>query len=178
MFFSEKQLIKKAIQGHAGAWENLVKKNEKAVYNLALRMTGNRDDAMDLTQDVFFDVYRKLSSFRQESSFSTWIRKIAYGKSIDFLRRQKESTQIQEDSVISETDPHRDLIKSDQNRVVLDFLQQLTTEQRLIVELKFFQGQTFDEISQTMNLSANTVKSRFYAAIRNRRMKMEASHVL
>ena len=178
MFFSEETQIKKAINGNPNAWESLVKKHEKRVFNTSLRLTGNREDAMDLTQEVFFEVYRKLSQFRQQSSLATWIQKISYGKSIDFLRRSKPESQLEEETLIENETPHTHLMKSEKNQAIQSFFRSLPIEPRLILELKFFHGKTFDEIGEELGCPANTVKSKFYSAIRKHKSKMEAIHVM
>jgi RNA polymerase sigma-70 factor (ECF subfamily) len=178
MFFSEKRTIKNAINGSPVAWEKLVKLHEKKVFNTSMRLIGNREDAMDLTQEVFFEVYRKLSQFRYQSAFSTWLQKISYGKSIDFLRRSRCEVDIEGKEIIEHETPCTHILRRDSNRKILEIFRRLSLEQRLILELKFFQNETFEEISITLNLPQSTVKSRYYAAIKDKTFRKEISHVL
>jgi len=178
MLFSEKSQIEKAINGNARAWETLVKKHEKRIFNTSLRLTGSQDDALDLTQEVFFEVYRKLGQFQHRSSFATWVKKISYGKSIDFLRRNKVSMELDENDLVETETPYTKLVQDEKNQSVLKYLKNLPTEQRIILELKFFQGLTFQEISEETDLSTNTIKSRFYSALKKIKPKMEAQRVL
>ena len=70
---TDKQLIRNALKGRADAWERLIGRYQKKIYNFALRMTGNREDALDLMQEIFLSVYRNLERFRGDASFSAWL---------------------------------------------------------------------------------------------------------
>ncbi|PIE02210.1 MAG: RNA polymerase subunit sigma-24 [Acidobacteria bacterium] len=178
MLMTEKAQIEKAIQGNARAWEKLVRKHEKTIFNTSLRLTGNREDALDLTQEVFFEVYRRLPQFRHQSSFSTWVQKISYGKAIDFLRRLKPTSELKDSIMIDERTPQSQLEEREANKSILTYLSRLAPEQRLIIELKFYHDMTFQEISLEMNCSENTIKSRFYSALKKMKTKREAQNVL
>lgn len=90
---SEKKIIEKVLGGDANAFEELVLKYEKTVYNLALRMVGDRDDASDMTQEAFIKAYGSLSSFRGDSKFSVWIYRITTNVCLDFCARKAESSR-------------------------------------------------------------------------------------
>ncbi|MBD3649445.1 MAG: sigma-70 family RNA polymerase sigma factor, partial [Pseudomonadales bacterium] len=90
------QLVDKALGGSERAWLTLIRRYEKRIYNHALRMTGNPDDAMDILQDVMMSAYRNLKSYRQEGSFAAWLFRIASFRSMDYLRRRRHTF---EDSV-------------------------------------------------------------------------------
>ena len=91
---SEKKIIEKVLGGDANAFEELVLKYEKTVYNLALRMVGDRDDAFDMTQEAFIKAYGSLSSFRGDSKFSVWIYRITTNVCLDFLRSKSRKQQV------------------------------------------------------------------------------------
>ena len=86
----EISIIKQVLGGDADAFEHIVKKYEKKVYNLALRYLKNRDDALDLSQEVFIQVYNNLAQFRGDSQFSTWIYRVTYNKCVDMLRKTQK----------------------------------------------------------------------------------------
>ena len=86
---SDEQLIAKALQGNTQAWVNLLKRYEKTLYNYGIRMTGKREDALDLMQEVFISVYRNLASYHNEGSFKSWLFRIAHYRCIEFYRRKK-----------------------------------------------------------------------------------------
>lgn len=177
----DNQLIEGALNGSLQAWETLVRRYEARVYNFSLRLTGNRDDAMDLMQEVFLGVYRNLERFRGESQFSSWLFRIAHNKAIDMARRRNASP-VQDIDVEELPEPGSanssplSLLMSEQsNANVQALLAMLSAEQRLLVELKVFQGMTFDEIAELQDISANTAKTRFYSALKKLRVMLENS---
>ncbi len=186
----DEALIAAALQGSAYAWEKLVKRYEGRIYNLGLRLTGNPSDAMDLMQEVFLGVYRNLHRFRGDAKFSSWIFRIAHNKAVDMTRRKRlmtvsswgddgESVDIL-DSVPGESqqEPERQVNALQGNEQVMAMLARLPVSQRLIVELKIFQGLTFEEIAALQDISENTAKTRFYSALRKLKVQLEEDDVL
>ena len=90
---TDQELAARARDGDQDAFEQLVRDNEKRIYTLALRMTGSREDALDLAQDAFFQAWKALSTFQGESSFATWLYRLATNLCLDHLRAQKRRTQ-------------------------------------------------------------------------------------
>lgn len=181
-------LIAAALNGSAYAWEKLVRRYENRIYNHGLRLTGNQSDAMDLMQEVFLGVYRNLHRFRGDAQFSSWIFRIAHNKAMDMNRRRnlfkpaRSETGPDEDFAAVAADhqqePDSRLSEQRRNRQIIEMLSSLPFEQRLIVELKIFQSLTFDEIAAMQEISENTAKTRFYAAMKKLRNNMEEPHVL
>ena len=93
---SDNQLIAAALAGSLPAWDALVRRHERRVYNLGLRLLNNPDDALDLVQDVFLGVYRNLYRFRGESQFSTWLFRIVHNKAVDLIRRRQAGPEIED----------------------------------------------------------------------------------
>ena len=186
----DETLIAAALNGSALAWEKLVRRYESKIYNHGLRLMGNSSDAMDLMQEVFLGVYRNLHRFRGDAKFSSWIFRIAHNKAIDINRRKRlTTTQIRTsdqeelaflDLVPGETNIEPDNMVSEQqrNRQVISMLAKLPLEQRLVVELKMFQSQTFEEIANLQDISVNTAKTRFYTALKKLKVVSEEIHVL
>lgn len=177
---SDEQLIKDAIAGVERAWLALIRRYEKRLYNYALRMTGSPDDAMDMLQDVLLSVYRNLSTFRGDGPFPAWLFRIAAFRCTDFLRRRRPNVAGTEEIEMLEDQHHRyqpdaAMKSAEQNRMILSSLATLSREQRTVVELKFFQHFTFDEISGQLGISSNTAKTRLYAALRKMRKSTEVS---
>ena len=178
---SDDALVKKAIHGKADAWDKLIKRYEKKIYNHALRATNNRDDAMDLMQEIFLSVYRNLPKYRGDAPFGAWLFRVASHRTADFYRRRKptESLADRTDSMSGDGgDPHESLTGSEKNRVIMDLLARLSPEQRQVVEMKYFQELTFDEMSDTLGVSSNTLKSRLYGALKKIKTFPEVSHAL
>ena len=177
---SDEQLISEAISGSQRAWLALVKRYEKRLYNYALRMGGSRDDASDMLQDIMLALYRNLDTFRGEGSFPAWLFRLAAFRCTDFLRRRRAYviTSSELDELPDQRpglQPEAGLSESSRNREVLDRLSVLSRDQRLVVELKFFQHFTFEEIASQLGISSNTAKTRLYAALRKMREEKEVS---
>lgn len=185
LYDEDEDLVAAALAGAIPAWEKLVRRYERRIYNYGLRLTGNSSDAMDLTQDVFLGVFRNLHRFRGDARFSSWIFRIAYNRAVDLNRRKKllsghpysRDDGQDSDSRMADPDPgdepdHR-LAQAQQNGHIQQLLQQLPMDQRLIVELKIYQSMTFEEIAQAQEISENTAKTRFYTALRKLKSSLE-----
>lgn len=186
----DEALIAAALNGSAYGWEKLVRRYESKIYNYGLRLTGNATDAMDLMQEVFMGVYRNLHRFRGDAKFSSWIFRIAHNKAVDMNRRRAllqgkslsfddtEGLEFQFTDHDTSAEPDSRLIKGQQNHEIQKLLQILPIEQRLVIELKIFQSQTFEQIAEMQEISENTAKTRFYSALKKLKTIMEESHVL
>ena len=173
---SEKKIIEKVLGGDANAFEELVLKYEKTVYNLALRMVGDRDDASDMTQEAFIKAYGSLSSFRGDSKFSVWIYRIATNVCLDFLRSKSRKQQVSltvsddddEDAQLDIPDPssapEQQLIKKISMQSVQEGLKTLPDKQRQILVMRELGGMSYAEIGKALSLEEGTVKSRIFRA--------------
>ena len=165
---TEKKLIEQASAGSEKAWQTLIKRYESMLFNHALRMVGDPDDARDLLQDVLLSVYRNLNSFRGEAPFRAWLFRIATFRCTDHLRRKRfEQAEFEEtEHTAADHNPSLSLENVRSNDEIQKLLQRLPPDQRHVVELKFFQHFTFEEISRQLGISSNTAKTRLYSALR------------
>jgi len=181
---SDEKLIARALNGSQRGWVVLVRRYERQVYNHCLRMSGDRGDALDLTQEVFLAVYRHLPSYRGQGAFPAWLLRIAANKSLDFLRQRRRSPRraggdeeatlaLVESSWASPPALHE---QQRGNSAVLAALAELPPEQRLVVELKFFNHCTLEDIAAQTGVSLNTAKSRFYTALQKLKQHLEERH--
>ena len=172
---SEKKIIEKVLGGDANAFEELVLKYEKTVYNLALRMVGDRDDASDMTQETFIKAYGSLSSFRGDSKFSVWIYRIATNVCLDFLRsksrKQQVSLTVSDDDEDAQLDipdpssaPEQQLMQKISMQSVEEGLKTLPDKQRQILVMRELGGMSYAEIGKALSLEEGTVKSRIFRA--------------
>ncbi len=166
---SDERLVRRALENNKQAWLQLVQRYEGLVFNYALRMSGSRDDAMDLMQDVFLSLFRNLAGWRGESSFKNWLMKIAHHRCIEHFRRRREFADEHDfEQQESELDWHNpEAVYQGQQRTqkLVAAMQELPLEQRIVVELKFFQHLKLQEMSQQLDVPLNTVKSRLYKAV-------------
>lgn len=167
---SDDRLISRALAGSPDAWTGLVRRYERRIYNYALRMVGHPDDALDLVQEVFMALHRNLATFRGESSFASWLFRIANYRCTDFLRRRRVLAPLDEAGELPDTHTYSDPAASagamTTNQLLTHAMQSLPPEQRVVVELKFFQHFTFAEIAGQLGISPNTAKTRLYTALR------------
>lgn len=176
----ESQLIEQAKGGDSSAFEQIVQLYEKKVFNIALRMSRNHDDALDISQDVFIRVYRSLPGFKEESSFSTWLFRITTNICIDHLRKKERSQktvslyQQDEDGEEFElpmVDPAASPEQEYERRELIETFRrcvdELPPDQREIIVLRDINGMSYEEISQVLDCNLGTVKSRINRA-RNR----------
>lgn len=172
---SEKKIIEKVLGGDANAFEELVLKYEKTVYNLALRMVGDRDDAFDMTQEAFIKAYGSLSSFRGDSKFSVWIYRITTNVCLDFLRSKSRKQQVSltvsdddEDAQLDipdpKADPEQQLMQKMSMQSVEEGLKTLPDKQRQILVMRELGGMSYAEIGAALSLEEGTVKSRIFRA--------------
>lgn len=172
----EKLLIEQAGKGNEEAFSQLVLQYEKQIYNLTLRMTGDRDTAFDLTQETFLKAWRAISLFQFDSKFSTWLCRIASNTCIDFLRKQKKRqtislTAVDEDNEAyeiavsdSSLDPARIAEAAQDREMVFQALQSLPADYRIALSLRAIEDMSYDQIAEALNLSPGTVKSRISRA--------------
>lgn len=161
-------------RGETVEFNRLVLRWEKPIYNLSLRMLADPDEAAEATQEVFLSAFRNIRRFRRDAKFSTWLYRIAVNHCLSRLRRrppgvhysleQEGAGRIVEGTLRRESH-ERDVLVSESRRRVRRALEHLPAEQRAVVELKFFQELTFDEIAATLEAPLSTVKSRLYAGL-------------
>ncbi len=163
-------LVRRALGGSQRAWTELVRRHQKRVYNFALRMVGHPDDAFDLMQEVFMAVHRNLPTFRGDAEFTTWLLRIATYRCTDYLRRRRPAEALDEHAPDQAGgSPYDTAVHHGANRMLLRAMAKLPEEQRLVLELKFFQQLTFEDIAAHLRISSNTAKTRMYSALRKLR---------
>ncbi len=173
--FEELAAIEKAKKGDADAFEELVISNQKRVYNLALKLTGSEQDALDISQEVFIKAYTNLESFRKESRFSVWLYRMTYNACVDLLRKngrfQTVSLSAESDDESYEIEipdgrltPEGELERKELQREIDEGLSRLPEEHRRILVMREVSGMSYREIADTIGISEGTVKSRISRA--------------
>lgn len=161
-------------RGDALSFNRLVLKWEKTVYNAALRMLQDREDAAEATQEIFLLAFKSIRRFRCGSRFSTWLYRIAINHCITRVRRRPPGIHLSlgdagalkpAEQLTVDEPQSAELLRSEQQRRVWNALSHLQAEQQAIIELKFFQEMTFDEIAEVLGVPLSTVKSRLYSGL-------------
>lgn len=168
---TEQELTARARSGDQEAFAQLVRENERRVYTLALRMTGNPEDALDMAQETFLRAWSALPNFRGGSSFSTWLYRLAYNTTVDFLRKNglrrdicaplgEETPDVPDHSA----DPQEALERKERERALKRGLARLPEHYRSVVVLREISGLSYQEIGAVLKLDLGTVKSRLARA--------------
>ena len=172
---TELEIIEQIKRGDADAFGELVTRHQKLVYNLALKMLGNPEDAEDAAQEAFIKAYRSIGSFRGESKFSVWLYKLTNNVCLDMLRKRREATvslsvedESGEDSEIEISDgrfsPDEVDEKKEMREALHKALGELDEDFRSVLVLREVNGLSYDEIGRALNLDVGTVKSRIFRA--------------
>lgn len=169
-------------RGDTLAFNRLVLKWERAIYNVSLRMLQDPDEAEEATQEVFLNAFKNIRRFRQDSRFSTWLYRIAVNHCISRARRRPPGTFVsihdQNDNEVPAPQLHvREtqegaLLKRESRVRVRNALAFLPAEQRAVIELKFFQERTFEDMAAILETPLSTVKSRFYTALESLKTRL------
>ena len=170
-------LVRRAKQGDLLAYDELVRRYQERVYATVYHMTANHDDANDLAQESFIKAYRALKSFKGDSTFFTWVYRIAVNKTINFLKQRKKRIQMSLNdldfnaehdpdlvALISEKTPRRDLNLAELQEKLNAAMLKLSDVHRLVVTLHDVQGLSHEEISRIMDCNTGTVRSRLFYA--------------
>ena len=160
----EKTLVSRSLNGDPRAFETLIRLHEKVLYNVALRMTNNCEDARDLTQTTFLKAYRSLGSFDGRHKFFSWVYRILINETLNHLKRRRPQQQVAESLASHEAGPE-DLLQSRETRQrVYAALLELPADQRQLVVLRHLLEMSYPEIQEVVRLPEKTIKWRLYEA--------------
>lgn len=166
----DRDLILQTRKGKVEAYNLLISRWEKRIYNYVLRLVRNREDALDLTQDVFMKAYQNMNKLDDVERFGPWLFRIAHNETFSLLRRHRPD-RVELNEAIAE-DPGSSPFESGGGRLlplelsvaVTAALTRLKPEQREVVMLKVFEGFKFEEIAEILETPVSTIKSRLYTA--------------
>ena len=184
---SDSLAVSRARAGDGDAYRQLVERHSRSVFRLAFRMTGNEQDSEDVVQETFLRAYKQLHRYEARASFATWLYRIAANYSLDLVRRRRRhgevalgSSQSDEDApevlnTIPSGDPGPDRLAFSgavQQRVA-SALDELSAQERTAFVLRHFEGQSIEEISGALGLSANAAKHSIFRAVQKLRRALE-----
>ncbi len=182
------ELIRAAQRGDRTAFDALVRRYDRSVLRLALHMLGNEEDAQDVHQEAFIKAYRHLSNFRFECSFYTWLYRIVTNLCLDQLRRRK--SRREDPATVTDTagdeidlmanvqderaaaDPARELERKHQQAAIQSALGELTPRERMVFELKHYQGLKLRTIGEMLSTTEETAKNTLFRATRKLRARL------
>lgn len=187
MALSDNELIINANKGDVLALEELIYRYDKMVLRLAMKYTGDSDDAKDIYQEVFIRVYKNLSGFQFKCEFSTWLFRITSNVCISFKRKYSKQNHlslndednsgymsaIPDDEVLS---PDNIAVNSEQGVKINEALNSLSPNQKMSFLLKHYEGYKIREIAKMMNCKEGTIKKYLFEAVRKLKIQLENSY--
>lgn len=169
-------LIKKALSGEENAYDALLKRYQKGIYNMIYQMIRNREETEDLVQETFIKAFHSLDSYNDQFAFSTWLYKIAFNHCIDSIRKKKLKTlsldkpvllkegkvahQIRDDS----HGPESDYIYQEKRKLIQETIESLPERYREAIVLRHREERSYEEISEILQIPLGTVKARIFRA--------------
>lgn len=160
--------IQRTLNGNVNDYAFLVEKYKHMVFTLTIRIVKNREEAEEVSQDVFVKAYKNLKNFKGDSKFSTWIYKIAYYASLDVLKRNKRQISSENIDAIKErdlgnTDDSLKLLHDrERKQIINDALLKLKEDERVIITLYYFEELPIKEISKVVDLSEDNIKIKLF----------------
>ena len=171
---NDAELVRLTLCGNTAAYNGLVLRYQRPVYNLAYRMLGNAEDAGDLVQETFLRAYGALASFRQDASFLTWLYKIASNLCIDQLRSRKSKSALSLNVELEEgrepaadareSSPEDRAVRGAVQDVVQRAIMNLPERYRVVVVMRHLQDMSVEEIARVLEMPTGTVKTHLFRA--------------
>ncbi len=184
---SEVELIRAAQRGDSGAFEEIVRSYDQSVLRMALNLLHSEEDARDVYQEVFLRVYRNLPKFRFDCAFSTWLYRIVANLCLDQIRKRKvrredpapvgpDGGEVDRLQFVPEkradVDPQRRLMSAEVNARVQDNLEKLTPRERLVFEMRHFQGMRLKSIGDSLGVTEEAAKNCLFRATQKMRVAL------
>jgi RNA polymerase sigma-70 factor (ECF subfamily) len=169
-------LVQKATTGDQRAYAELMSRYRDAIYFMLLKMVNNQDDAEDLTIEAFGKAFKSIHQYTPNFAFSTWLFKIATNNCIDFIRKRRGGITISIDNVQGgreeipiripddELDPEESMINQQKVKLMRDVVLKLKPRYRKLVEMRYFEELSYEEISEKLELPIGTVKAQLFRA--------------
>ncbi len=169
----ERALVIEAVSGDIQSFQKLIEIHQKKIFNLVYRMINNEEDAKDLTQDILVKAFKNIEKFRLDSSFSTWLYRIATNTCLDELRKRKkrfseipltvedeETDKTIKEYAIDRNGPDSIYLKKERQRLISDEIKKLSPDYKQMIILRDIQGLSYEEISEICEVNIGTIKSR------------------
>jgi RNA polymerase sigma-70 factor, ECF subfamily len=179
---SDWELVEKCQAGEINAFQELVSRYHQKIYMVILGLLRNREDALEVAQETFFRAYQKIKGFQGDSSFYTWLYRIAVNIAIDSQRRQKRNPLdfrdtmegIFEDHYEVAKDPFSDVYDRELREKLVSAINDLTPEHKAVIILRTVEGLSYRDIAEILGCSEGTVMSRLHYARKKLQEKLSA----
>jgi RNA polymerase sigma-70 factor (ECF subfamily) len=176
---SDAALIEETLMGNLRAFDSLMERYERLVYKVALSYGGERQNALDITQNVFLKAYENLASLRSDAKFKSWIVRITYHESVNWLRRNRRASREEEfeenfNLAGDVRNQERTLLEKESATILLQCMGRLNPKHRMVVGLRYFEGLPIAEIASVMRCSEGLVKNILFRSIQKMRKHMTA----
>jgi len=172
------KLVELAKEGDQNAFAELMKRYNRSLYHVILKMVRNVDDAEDLTIEAFAKAFKNLDKFKQDYTFSTWLFKIATNNCIDFIRKKKnnetfslnnlynntENEEFDLDIADENSNPQEDAIRSQKAELMQKLVARLPAKYRKLVTMRYFEERAYQEIAEELEIPIGTVKAQLHRA--------------
>ena len=179
--FEDEKLLERIKAGDKKAFDELVRKYQREIYFLALRMLKNIEDAEEITQQTFVNVFEHLGSFRGDSGFKTWLYQISLNLCRSHLRRKHEVLELNEAAcppASGEMNPPEQFLRRETAAAAAAAADSLPDKQRITVMLRIFQELSYEEIGRVTGCSGQTAKVNFHYGIENLRKKLKENGIV
>jgi len=162
---TDEQIISNVMSGDTNSFRIIVNKYQKNIFSIGMRFFKNEDDSYDFTQEVFIKVYSKLNTYKGWAPFKFWLTKIAYNHGINRIKTIKDETVINDQLLQSDCKtPDAIHEKNELKQVLLDAIDKLKGQYKVCLDLYFFMGLTYTQISDITQIPVNTIKSNVFRA--------------
>ena len=173
MVDQDHDIIRRVQAGERKAYEMIVAKYHDPIFNLALRLVGDYDNAVDITQQSFVAAYEKLNQYNPSYRFFSWLYRIAYNGALKHIQLSKRNVDLDHDLRSERATPEEDALRSEQEQFIRRGLQGVEFEYRVVLVMKHFQGLSYREIVEILEISESTLKYRLYRARKMMREQLE-----
>ena len=162
-------MVIETLNGDREAFGRLVERYERRIFNLAFRICGDYEDAMDVTQTVFVKAFDRLRTFDPSRKFFSWLYRMGVNESLNQVKRQSRIVHVEFDLPSRAPSPEQQLIRDESDGLVQTALKRLGEDQRVVIILRHFVDLSYRQIGEVLGIQEKTVKSRLYSA--RQRMK-------
>ncbi|MDZ4724363.1 MAG: sigma-70 family RNA polymerase sigma factor [candidate division Zixibacteria bacterium] len=161
---NEQALVDDCLSGHTASFEGLVEKYQGPLFNAALRMVHDYDEARDITQAAFVRAYERLATYDSQYKFFSWIYRIMVNESLNVLQRNRRTTSLETDIATNDSNPEVSYYQKELGEQIQTELMNLAVDSRVILVLRHFADLSLHEIGYVLEIPEKTVKSRLFTA--------------